>query len=246
MKKTQQQQYKYEEFDQHVSLWNIIPSGKGGSLVLLRKIIDGMQNNVFVKNPSILITGEGARTLAAATANTLCSGDIRIIEAKYLINTRTQMDFFGDNLGGTINIINSFERIGLNESVLWSLLKNRNYKFTSFDRKYSEYIYINGLVIITAQNIKSISSEILNVVDFKVEIEPYTQQQLELLVHQRLHFCGVDYNNDGNVLKAIVEHGNGQIENIIDFLKTCILSVQSENKNELTLGIVNKAIKLLP
>lgn len=244
MKKTHQQQYKYEEFDQHISLFNCIPAGKGNSLILLRKIVDGIQNSHFDRNPSILVVGEAAPLFATATANTLCSIDIRTIEAKYLYGVQNQIEFFSDSLFNTIHIINNFEKANFAEPVIWQFLKNGVYKFGSYLSRPEIYIHVNGIIILTASDIKSISQPIIDAVGFKVEIESYTQAQLELVVHQRLKFCGIDYCGDEQVLKTIVEYGCGQLKYIIEFLKICILLAQTDGNNKLTLKIVERACKL--
>lgn len=245
MKKTQQQQYTFDEFDQHISLWNIIPAGKGNSLVLLRKIVDGIQNGFSDKNPTLVIAGEGARTLGIAMANSICSEDIREISAKYLMGTKDQMEFYRESLFGTVHIISNPGQLGMNESVLWHFLRNRVYKFTSFDRKNFEYIHAHGIFILIAKDIKLIPPSLISAVDFKVIIEPYTQQELELIVHQRLKFCGIFYGDEEMVLKTIIEYGNGQLNHIIDFLKICILMVRAESREELTMKIVERASKLV-
>jgi len=244
MNKTEQQIYKFEEFGQHISLWNVIPAGQGNSLVLLRKIIDGIQGNSFSQIPSLLIAGEGAEIFSRAVANSLCSSDIREIDAKYLTTNQSQIQFFRDSLFETVNIVSSVGGLGLSESVLWHLIKNRVYKFSSYDRKNFEYIHVNGMIIVCTKDIKLVPPQIIKAVDFKVIIEPYTQEQLELIVHQRLKFCGIDYGDDGEVLKTIIEYGNGQLSLIIDFLKICILMAQSESREKINLKLVQRASRL--
>lgn len=244
MKKTkQQQQYKYEEFSKHISLWNCIPAGQGNSLVLLRKIVNGIQSGSFTRNPSIVIVGENSRELGIATANTLCSPDIREIESKYFNITKNIMDFFSDSTFETVHIITNNGTIGINESVLWSFLKKREYKFSRIDGSW-EIIYPHGTIIICAEEIKLVPPSLVRVVDFKVNIESYTQDQLELIVHQRLRFCGIDYNDDEEVLKNIIEYSQGEVWRIIDLIKICILLVQNEGR-KLTVKTVKQASKLI-
>ena len=245
MKKTQEQQYTFEEFDEHISLWNMIPAGDGSSLVLLRKILDGSQSGSFSRAPSLLIVGEGADTFAMAIGNSLCSSDIRQIEGKYLSGTKDQMSFFGDSLFDTVHIVSDPRTMSMNESVLWHMLRERRYKFSSFDGKNFEYIHVNGLLVLVAKNIKLLSPQIIKAVDFKVIIDEYTQEQLELIVHQRLRFCGIDYGEDGRVLKAVVQNGNKHLNLIIDLLKICILMVRAEHQEKLTLKLIERASKLI-
>lgn len=245
MKKTQQQQqYKYEEFDEHVSLYNCIPAGAGHSLVLLRKIIEGIQSGNFNRNPSLIIVGENAREMAVATANALCSPDIREIDSKLLFTTKNQMDFFSDSSYEVVHIICNVSKIGLSESVLWQFIKNREYKFQMMDRSVQS-IFCHGLIILTADEVKSIPSTLIQAVDFKATQEQFTQDQLELLVHQRLKFCGIDYLDDGKLLKLIVELGHSKLYLINYLLKICILLAQTEHNNNLSLRTVQRASKLV-
>jgi len=240
-----QQTYKFDEFDQHVSLWNIVPAGKGHSLVVLRKIIDSIHNGTFKKNPSVIIAGEGARTLGVALANTLCSEDIRQCDAKFLNNTRSQVEHFAASLFDTVHIISNINTIGMSEGVLWHFLRNGHYKFQSFDGSHCQYIYVHGIMCLCCRDIKSVSPSIMSVVDHKITLEPYTQDQLKLLVHQRLTFCGMNYDNDEEVLAAIVKHGCAELPGIIDLLKMCVLLVHTEGRDKLGMGVVERAAKLL-
>lgn len=245
MKNTKQQVYKFEEFNEHVSLWNMIPAGDGASLVLLRKILDGIQSGAFNRAPSIFIIGEGADIYALALANSLCSGNVRHIEGRYLTGTNDQVSFWGDSLFDTVHIINEPQTTGLNESVIWHILKNRVCKFRSFDRNNVQYIHVNGTIILTATDLKRIPSQLIRASNFKVIIDSYTQQQLELIVHQRLNFCGVDYGDNEDILKSIIEYGNGNLNLILDFLKVCILMIQSEGEEKLNLKLIERASKLI-
>ncbi|MBE0536847.1 MAG: hypothetical protein IH624_14370 [Phycisphaerae bacterium] len=244
LKKTQQK-HRFDEFDQHVSLWNVVPAGKGHSLVVLRKIADGIHNGTFKKSPSVLIAGEGARTLGMALANTLCSEDVRQCDAKYLNNTRSQIEHFAESLFDTVHIISNVNTIGMGEGVLWHFLRNGNYKFQSFDGAYCQYVYVHGILCLCCNDMKSVSPSLLAIVDHKITVEPYTHQQLELMVHQRLAFCGVDYEDDEGVLVTIVKHGDAQMNQIIDVLRMCVLLVQAEGRSVLDVSVVERAVRLL-
>ena len=89
-----------------------------------------------------------------------------------------------------------------------------------------------------------VSSTILSAVGYKIGIEPYSQQQLELIVHQRLKFCGISYGDDEEVPKTVIKYGNGNLNLILDFLKICILMVQSENHKKLNLKLIERVSKL--
>ncbi|MBI9060249.1 MAG: hypothetical protein JEZ01_20955 [Labilibaculum sp.] len=244
MEKIEKQQYKFEEFDEYVSLFNIVPAGNNDSLVLLRKIVDGIQSDVFDRNPCVLIVGEGSKDFAISLANSLCSDDIREFEAKYLNTTQSQMEFLGDSLYDTIHILNNINSAGMSESMIWSVIKNRKCRFNNYRGDPEIYYHINGQIILTAEKIESVPVPILAASDFKVLIEPYTQNQLELLVHQRLWFCGIDYGKDEEVLKTIVEYGKGELQRILNLIKICILLAQTEGESELSVEMVKRASRM--
>ena len=59
MKEIQQQKeqsYKFEEFEQHINLFNVVPSGKGNSIMLLRNIAEMSQCSYFDKKLSKFVT----------------------------------------------------------------------------------------------------------------------------------------------------------------------------------------------
>ncbi len=240
----QKEQYKFEEFEEHLNLFNIVPAGDGKSLDLLRVVTDGIQSGHFDKKPSILIAGDGSINFAIAMANTLCPQELKICDAHYLLTTKDQMDFFGETLPDTIHIIQRVEKMGINESVLWNYLKNRFYKFKlSYDCRLVEYIYLNGMIIIVAQDIQKVSQAILDSTDFKVVIEPYSQKQIEMIVRQRLKFCGI-YEQNNEVITTILEYACGGLKRIIEILRICVLLVSQEGKKCLTMELVQKAVNL--
>ncbi len=243
MKETKQQQYKFDEFEQHVSLNNIIPAGNGKHIELLKYIAAGIQSGSFRINPSLLIVGEGAKTIGIALGNTICSEDIRKLDSKYFFGTQNQKDFFENSYCDTVHILSNIDKMGMFEGVLWHFLRLREYKFTGMDKTF-EILHVNGIIILTAKTITSISPPIINALDFKIKTEPYTQEQLEQIVSQRLKFCSIHYESE-NVLKAIVAKGSGELKQIIDLLKMCILLLEEEGKKTVTEEIVEKAVRLI-
>ena len=63
--------------------------------------------------------------------------------------------------------------------------------------------------------------------------------RLEAIIHQRLVFCGVEYEGD-EVLRAIIDIGKGKIDLIILFLKKCLMYMNSEMVEFLDMGVVRK------
>jgi len=243
MKKTEPQ-YAFEEFEQHVSLFNITKSGMGNSITYLLKVVDKIHNERFSRNPSILIVGDGAQTMGRALANTICSEDIRHCEAKYLNTIRGQIDYVTNSLPDTVHLISNVENIGMGESMLWHYLKNRECIFSSNDGKFWEKIHAYGTIILTAKEIDKVPLPIIKGVDFSTFTEKYLRSQLRKVVCQRLAFCSVDCE-EVEVLNAIVD-GQKDVGQVINLLKNCLLVLDSEMADCcLNLDIVEQAKKLI-
>ena len=95
----------------------------------------------------------------------------------------------------------------------------------------------------TAKDIKNVSGPILKAVDHTVEMENYKQEQLELIILQRIKYAHIDYENE-IILKDIVLHGNKDLKQTIRFLKICIAVMQADGREKLLLSDVVKAKKL--
>ena len=236
----QQEQYKFEEFEQHVNLYNFIPAGDGKSIVLLRNIAEASQAGHFDKNPSILISGIGAEALALAFANTVCSDDIRQCDARCFMGTKEMIYFYHESRFDSVHIISNIDKTS-SDNIVWNFIKHKVYKFSlSFDGRLSEYVYLNGHLILTATDIKKVSQPIIDALDFKVVVDPYTEEQLEMIIKQRLKFCGIRY--DAEVITAMLEYFCGGLKGIIEVLRICVLLASQEGKYKLTQEHVEKAV----
>ena len=252
MKKEQKQKHQLDQFEDHCHLWNIIPGGQGKGIVLLRKIVDAIQHDNYAepgnKPPVVLITGQtGKRFAARALANSLAIEDVRICPGKYFENGYYSHQFFSDSYLSTAHIITNIEDMQNRvEPTLWRYMKNRQCRYYSGAKKeYDSTVYCNGLIVITAKHRDKVSPEISKATDYVVELEPLNLDQIEAALHQRLVFCGVEYDGD-EVLKAIVSQEEGQIEYAIQFLKQCLLIMKAEMADCLSLEVVKKASRIGP
>lgn len=247
----QKEKHQLDEFEDHCHLWNIVPGGNGKGIVLLRKIVDSIQHDNYSapgnKPPVILITGAtGKRFVARALVNSLATEDVRACPAEYFENGYYSFQFFSGSLSNTAHIITNIEEIQCRaESTLWKFINNRKCSYyNSAKKEYDNTVYCNGLIILTAQQKDLVSGSILKATDYVVELEPLNADQTEAAIHQRLFFCGEEYEEQ--VLKSIVSQGQGKIEFIIPFLKRCIMLKKAEMQECLNMEIVNKASRLNP
>ena len=242
--------YEIDDFQHHCHLWNIVPSGQGKGIVLLRKIVDAIQNNNYSrpynKIPSFLITGEEGKGLVArALVNSLQIEDIRECPSCYLENGISSHQFFSDSITNTAHIITHIEHLNkVAESVVWRYLAQGRCTYSNFfTKKIDSIIHCNGLIVLTTKNKDVLSSSIIKAIDNIVELERFSNEQLKLIVHQRLKFIGMEYDGEG-ILQEIVGKDPLGIGEVMQFLKKCVMLMHAENWDCLTYEIVEKAVRL--
>ena len=250
MEYTQNKQlYEIDDFAKQCHLWSIVPGGTGKGILLLRKIVDAIQSNSYArpdsKLPSILITGSGKQLAANALVNSLATEDIRICHSKYLENGITSYQFFNDSTANTAQIITNIENLKTNaESTLWRYVKNRCCNYYNYaTQKYDNTVHCNGLIILTATSRKLVPYPLLKATDHIIELEPLTNEQCEIVVHQYLKFCGIDYDGD-QVLQAVVGDALCSMRQVMQLLRTSIVILRGEHEDYLTVEIVEKAKRL--
>ena len=240
MQKNEQIIKTIDDFEIDATLWNIFTGGSGKSLILLKKIVDSVQWQKVDKMPSILLYGdEGKQLLVQAFCHSLAIDDITEFEAKYFdVNS---IEFLFETNPHNLLIKNIESLSPYNEAYIWQCLKNSCFQKYDYTKKGISYVYCN-LIILTASHIESVPSQLLNLVDYKIKLERFTAEQLELLILQRLKYCNITYESD-EVLKQIVDIGI-DLKNTIGLLKRCITVMHSEGRDNLTLKDVELAIKL--
>lgn len=253
MKKQEEEQkviYELEHFESQCHLWNIIPGGSGKEIVKLRKIIDALQSDNYSapgnKKPSILITAVvGKQLVINAITNSLALIDVRECHGKYFENYVSSYHFFNDSYPTTAHVITNLEQLrGRAESTLWKFLKNRECSYyNAVNGSFDKVIHCNGLIIMSCSNVASVPSTILRATDHVIRLEPLTSDQMLAAIHQRLVFCSIEYDGE-QVLQAIVEQGAGQMRQVIEFLKVCIMVMKAELLDYLDMTVVNKAKRL--
>lgn len=246
----QVEMHEIDEFETYCHLWNIFGGGSGKGLDLLRKIVDSIHANNYSnpgnKLPFILITGQGKDLIAKATVNSLNIEDVRVCKAQYFENGISSYQFFNDSLTNTAHIIEDLEQLKeAYESVLWRYLDQGFCNYYKFGNRGCDLIlHCNGLIILTAKDIKLVSQPIIKAVSHIVELEPYSSEQLRLIAHQYLKFCGIEYQGEP-VLQEIVGSAPYGIRVVMKTLKICIVLMRANLENCLTVEIVKKAKRLV-
>ena len=247
-----QEQHQISEYEDHCHLWNLVPGGSGKGIVMLRKIVDAIQHDNYSnpgnENPTFLITGKTGKRLATrALINSLAIEDFRVCPGRYFENGYFSHQFFRDSYYSTAHIITNIDKVLIkSEPTLWKYLNDKECAYyNSTQRSYDSITHCNGIIVMTAQHKDMVTDAILKATDYVIELEPLNSDQLEAVVHQRLVFCGVDYKNSEEVLKAIIEAGFGEIEFVIPFLKKCLMLMKAEMLDCLDLEVVNRVDRLL-
>ncbi len=92
----------------------------------------------------------------------------------------------------------------------------------------------------TTHDIADIPNFIIENIDHVVNIEEYSNQNLEMLVSQRIKYCNLEYEEE--VSKLIVESGNKQLHEIIRMLRNSITVMMANDRNTLTVEDVKQAM----
>lgn len=249
MKKQKEQKkiVDLDQFDQTVSLWQLLPSGAGRGLKRLKIIVDSIQNGQ-VEQPrkplSILITGkQGVRTHARSFLRALGLDYPHELPANILNTTTNEVfNFFSPTRWCDSYIISSL-------SLLYNPILKTPYEiitkgqFSIYDnaRKATEVVPIFRPIVMTTHVRDNVPSYFQEKIDHIVEIENYTNQQLELIVLQRLKYCNLDYDEE-KVLRLIVEYGLEKLPNIIRLLKSAITVMFADGRRCLTVDDIQKVM----
>jgi len=242
--------YDIEDFERQCHLWSIVPGGQGKGIILLRKLVDALQADSYSrpgsKLPSILIAGKEGKQLAAnALINSLALEDVRKCSAQYLENGISSFQFFSNSTAHTAHVIFDIEHLKSSvESTLWRYLSEGRCGYYNYvTQKCDNIIHCNGLMVMTTANSKSASAPIVKATDHVIELEPLTKEQRQIVLHQYLKFCGIDYEGE-QVLRAVAGDVQGNIRQAIQLLKTCLVILRGEHEECLTVAIVEKAKRL--
>ncbi len=233
-----------DDFDLHVNLFNLIGDDK--AITLLKKIADAYFIAKQEKLPNILIHGcEGKKTLAMAFLNSLIIEDIRECSGRYFDNGIGSKQIFHNSTPTTAHLIYGIEefRYEYSYATLWQYLKLERCAYYNPFKTIEEFIHCNGMVLATTSNIDKISTELLEGFDYLVKVEEYTEEQLKLIVIQRLKFLGIKWKNE-SILNQIIKAGEKDIKKIMQILKIAHLLFITEQEPILNAKIAQKAIRL--
>lgn len=245
----QQEEQKYvnliDHFEDYVSLWNII--SKDVSLIKLQNISNKIHNdkygNSYCRYPSILLTGSvGKRTHAVAILRSLGIENYKTIEGQlYGPPSYSMQHFTNDNEGV---VLCNIEYLDVQcQKIILDIIRTGQFGLYNYISKGDEKFIYKGILILTCSDLSKIHEQIFKSVNHFVQILPYDQTELGLMVLQRLKFSGIDIAED-SLIEKIVKQG-GDIVNIVRFLRDCVMVMKSDSRNNiLEKEDVEMAVKL--
>lgn len=214
-----------------VSLYQLIPSGKGFGLALLKTYVDAVHNGAKIN--SLLISGkEGLQTHASAFLRALAIDNYNQTDASFI---QTPYDLYiflcGQQYEGYV--ISSVERLMPSvRSHLCEILTKKVFRPYNYMEQKHDTHEVQGIIIMTTKNIKIVPEPIVHAIQHICEIETFTPEQLELVILQRLKYAKLDYE-DESILKDIVRYGESNLNKCIRFLECCISVIQADCRNKL-------------
>jgi hypothetical protein len=247
MKKQQQNQIiSIDEFDETVSLYQLLPAGEGRALAHLKTIVNSILLNPEQeqrKPLSLLLVGkQGTRTHGRAFIRALGIEDVREAPAQLLQSPpNAAHDFFNDFVSFQSFLISGIDVLYTPvQKIFHEIITKGKYFGYNYQKRAREVVYVYNPVIMTARDISKIPDYFQESIDHIVMLEEYSEQSLWLAVLQRLKYAQIDYE-DEKFLNLLVAYGHNDLQNIIRLLKNSITLMLAGNRSVLTVDDVEKA-----
>jgi hypothetical protein len=234
------------DFDHEVSLYQLIPAGTGKALCLLKRIVDYILIAKPEKIPSLLITGEqGVSTYARCFLRALGIEYIKKVDGIFIKTCSSLPLIFGNHSSDAGYILSNVHQVDRAiQSDLNDILSNRTFESYNYFNEKLEVQHVEGLLVLTANQIDQVPESIRNAIDYHVVLEPYSHEQRILLILQRFKYCGIQCESN-SVLQAIDVFGGGKIRLMVYLLQICITIIATENRTKITLQDLMKAADLI-
>lgn len=248
MKKAEEKRIiSLSEFDNDVSLYQLIPAGSGKGLKLLKMVVDYILTAKPKRIPSVLIIGgQGTKTHARAYLRALGLEDVREIDGSLLQPCSSLIDYFRNSSPDTGYVIAGSYQLDQQVQVkMIDILTNRKFNMFNIVKESKEIYCVNGALVLTTRSINLSPPPMRQLYDYIVEIEPYTHDQKILLALQRIKYCAIGYQSE-EVLEEIVMRANGNLKLMVQLLQIAITLISSEGKMKLGIQDIRKAADLLP
>lgn len=239
--KKQQEIIDLDNFDDDISLWQMIPCGKGMGLSHLKVIVDSVLNGQARLNSLVIVGKEGLTTHSFAFLRAIGSEIVNQVDGSLIHHTSGTHQFFcTENYDGYI--ISNVDKISSDvKGHLFTILSQKHFTPYNYLQKGMDLFEIPQPVIMTSKDLKRIPEPILKNVQHVVKLEDYDSEQRILIILQRLKYAHVEYENDA-VLSDIAKYGN--LKQCIRFLKCSVAIMQSQDRQILMGKDVQRASRL--
>ena len=247
MKKQEKQIIDIDEFDQTASIYQLIPASAGRSLSQLKLIIDSIHNNPteYRKTPiSLLISGkQGTRTRARCFLRALGLEYINEMPSHFLQSPANLIyDFFSPLKFYDSHIISDIDSLySAPLKVIYEIISKGRYSVHNFHDKTTNLVPVYNPIIMTTNREDKIPKYFKEKIGHIIKIDDYLDQQLELVVLQRLRYANISYQEE-KVLKLLVSYGHSKLHRIIRILKDAITIMKADSRNILTVEDVKKVM----
>ena len=233
-------------FDAEASIYKILFQDRATALLkyIIDKIsIDRYENENF-KLPAIMIAGrEGKHLITRAFSNSMCNS-FEFIQGKHLGLGGSFGSLLENSEKETIYYINQADK--LSPYSISNFHKFLTIGYVKYhDRIKGENVIVpanNKLFIFGTDDPKKLCPDLFKAIDYHCYLKNYDTREAEILVEQRLKWCGIDCVKE--VPAIIVRNGKGSMSNCMRLLSLCHLVMRASSRSRMTAKDVEIGIGL--
>jgi len=227
---------RFRDFENEISLWQLITPGKGRAMLQLKDIVDSYLNSPrqSSKPLSVMITGrEGKRLHALSFIRALGNGYINEMPWSLIESYEELATFLKRGENFDCSLITDFKLL-LPHSVkpLYQSLKTGEFIYAVYMLDTPFKCTVSKPIVITCKSISAVPNSIKDNIDFIVELEDYTDRQCHDIIKQRLSFHGIEYEPD--IVKKIALKYRYNLKKAMRMLQYSITVMTARNAKTLT------------
>ncbi len=232
-------------FDNEVPIYKVLFQDK--TTLLLKSVIEKLSidrfENVNFRLPGILLSdGEGKELLAKAFANSICF-KFEHVQSRHLMAGGSCGSLYKNIDQETVYYISAAEELtAYSISMLFKLLTEGYSKVRIYGGNYETVTAENKLFIFSTDHEEQICPDLYKAIDYHCVLNSYTTEQMEIIVEQRLKWCGVGFEEQ--IPAIIVRNGEGSMSKCIRLLSICFLVMRGDGRTKMIMGDVEKGIGL--
>jgi Holliday junction resolvasome RuvABC ATP-dependent DNA helicase subunit len=232
-------------FNDEVSIYKVLFQDR--TTTLLKKIVEQISNDRFDGNhtqyPSILLLGCSKRLVVEAMCNALCF-NFEEVQGD-LLGQGASLNTLYENLSKeTLYHITSADKLtNYSVSFLYRFLNQGSILCRNpFTRENEMVLAMNKMFVFSATTAENMNADLLKIIDYHCHLDDYNNEQLRIIVEQRLNWCNIEYSE--KVPALIVEHSQGSISNCINLLKVCYSIMRGDCRSKMIVLDVKKGLVL--